>query len=231
MVFPPSSSPSRSVRSADTPVVPRQSDWTSQKGRFSEVFPTFLAPPLLLISNQTADDSAARAARGNPSMRPIANPLSSGPDYHIALQKTPLTFLCSAIYGSMGRAGGKGQHNRRAAGRDVMVKNIDDIQKLGKDNVDATLRSLGALSKSLQAITVEFADYSKNVFEQTAAATEKLIGAKSFEKAIEVQSDYARSSYESFVAQATKLGELYADLAREAYKPFEAQFGKMASPK
>jgi len=112
-----------------------------------------------------------------------------------------------------------------------MVKNIDDIQKLGKDNVDATLRSLGALSKSLQAITVEFADYLKNVFEQTAAATEKLIGAKSFEKAIEVQSDYARSSYESFVAQATKLGELYADLAREAYKPFEAQFGKMASPK
>jgi len=112
-----------------------------------------------------------------------------------------------------------------------MVKNIDDIQKFGKDNVDATMRSLGALSKSLQAITVEFADYSKTVFEQSAAATEKLIGAKSFEKAIEVQSDYARSSYESFVAQATKLGELYADLAREAYKPFEAQFGKMASPK
>src|SRR5437016_12926735 len=93
-----------------------------------------------------------------------------------------------------GLAGGKGQHNRRAAGRDVMVKNIDDIQKLGKDNVDATLRSLGALSKSLQAITVEFADYSKNVFEQTAAATEKLIGAKSFEKAIEVQSEIGRAS-------------------------------------
>src|SRR5438128_9812700 len=132
---------------------------------------------------------------------------------------------------SGGRAGGKGQHNRRAAGRDVMVKNIDDIQKFGKDNVDATMRSLGALSKSLQAITVEFADYSKTVFEQSAAATEKLIGAKSFEKAIEVQSDYARSSYERFVAQATKLGELYADLAGEAYKHFEAHFGKMASPK
>src|SRR5215475_13960875 len=85
MVFPPSSSPSRSVRSADTPVVPRQSDWTSQKGRFSEVFPTFLASPLLLISNQTADGSAARAARGHPSVGPIANLLSRGSDYHIAL--------------------------------------------------------------------------------------------------------------------------------------------------
>ena len=112
-----------------------------------------------------------------------------------------------------------------------MVRNIDEIQKLGKDNMDATLKSFGALSKTLQAITVEIADYSKTVFEQSTAATEKLIGAKSLEKAIEVQTDYAKSSYESFVAEATKLGELYADLAREAYKPFESQFGKVASVK
>jgi phasin family protein len=112
-----------------------------------------------------------------------------------------------------------------------MVRNIDDMQKLGKDNMDATLRSFGALSKSLQAITVEIADFSKKVFEQNTAATERLIGAKSLEKAIEVQTDYAKSSYETFVAEATKLGELYADLAREAYKPFESQFGKVPSVK
>jgi phasin family protein len=108
---------------------------------------------------------------------------------------------------------------------------IDDVQKLGKDNMDATLKSFGAFSKSLQAITVEIADYSKKVFEQSTAATEKLLGAKSLEKAIEVQSDYAKSAYETFVAEATKLGELYADLAREAYKPFETHFGKTASVK
>jgi phasin family protein len=108
---------------------------------------------------------------------------------------------------------------------------IDDVQKLGKDNMDATLKSFGAFSKSLQAITVEIADYSKKVFEQNTAATEKLLGARSLDKAIEVQSDYAKSAYETFVAEATKLGELYADLAREAYKPFETQFGKAPSAK
>lgn len=109
-----------------------------------------------------------------------------------------------------------------------MVRNIDDMQQLGKDNMDATMKSFGALSKSMQAIAVEIADYSKKAFEQGTAAAEQLIGAKSLEKAFEVQSDYAKSSYESFVAQATKLGELYADLAKEAYKPFESQFGKVA---
>ena len=112
-----------------------------------------------------------------------------------------------------------------------MVRNIDEMQKLGKDNMDATMKSFGAFSKTLQAITVEIADFSKKLFEQNTAATERLIGAKSLEKAVEVQSDYVKSSYESFVAEATKLGELYADLAREVYKPFESQFGKVVTAK
>ncbi|MGA6967948.1 MAG: phasin family protein [Xanthobacteraceae bacterium] len=110
-----------------------------------------------------------------------------------------------------------------------MVKNIEEVQQFGKENVDAAMKSFGACSKSMQAIAVELADYSKRVFEQGTAATEKLMGVKSLDKAFEVQSDFVKNSYEGFVAQATKLGELYADLAKEAYKPFENQFGKIAS--
>ena len=112
-----------------------------------------------------------------------------------------------------------------------MVRNIDEVQQLGKDNMDATLKSFGAVSKSLQSIAIELADYSKRVFEQGTAASEKLLGAKSLDKAFEVQSDYLKSSYEGFVAQATKFGELYADLAKEAYKPFEGQFGRISAAK
>jgi hypothetical protein len=107
-----------------------------------------------------------------------------------------------------------------------MVKNIDELQQFGKENVDATMKSFGAVSKSWQAISVELADYSKRAFEQSTAMTEKLLGAKSVEKAVEIQSDFVKSSYEGFVAEATKLGELYSDLAREMYKPFENQLGK-----
>ena len=58
-----------------------------------------------------------------------------------------------------------------------MVKNIEDMQQFGKDNMDATMKSFGSLSKSMQAIAVEVADYSKKMFENSTAATEKLIGA------------------------------------------------------
>jgi hypothetical protein len=43
-----------------------------------------------------------------------------------------------------------------------------------------------------------------------------------------VQTQYARTTYEGFVAQATKLGELYADIAKETYKPFEGYFTRAA---
>jgi phasin family protein len=108
-----------------------------------------------------------------------------------------------------------------------MVKNMDDVQKLGKESVEASLKSWGAISRGVQAITVELADYSKKTFEQGTAVTEKLLGAKSLDKAIEVQNEYVRSAYEGLVAEATKLGELCSDVAREAYKPFESQFGRV----
>lgn len=107
-----------------------------------------------------------------------------------------------------------------------MVKNFDEMQKLGRENMDATLKSFGALTKSAQAIVIEMADYSKKAFEDGTKVLEKLLGAKSLEKAIEIQTDYAKSSYEAFIAEATKLGELYADLAKETYKPFESYLTK-----
>lgn len=109
-----------------------------------------------------------------------------------------------------------------------MIKSFEDMQKFGKDGADATMKSWGALSESVQAIAVEMADYSKKAFEDGAAATEKLFSAKSLEKAIEVQSDYFKTAYEGFVSETTKLGELYSDMAQELYKPFEGYVGTAA---
>jgi len=108
---------------------------------------------------------------------------------------------------------------------------MDQMNKFGKDSMDVALNSFGAWSKNAQGLASEVADYSKKSFEDTAAAWEKLIGAKSLEKAMEVQSEYLKSSYEDFIAQSTKLGELYVDLAKEAYKPFEGVLAKAAAMK
>jgi hypothetical protein len=107
----------------------------------------------------------------------------------------------------------------------------DQMQKLGKDGMDMAMASFGAWSKNAQAIASELADYSKKSLEGSAATLEKLMSAKSIDKAMEIQNEYLRSAYEDFVAQSAKLGELYAELAKEAYKPFEGLLSQTASLK
>ncbi|GGK39947.1 phasin family protein [Salinarimonas ramus] len=109
-----------------------------------------------------------------------------------------------------------------------MMNQFDDFQKLGKDNMDSAMKAFGAMSMGAQQIAVESADYAKKSFEHSTATLEKLVGAKTLDKAIEIQTDYMKSAYESAVAQSTKMGELYANLMKDAFKPVEAMMAKPA---
>jgi phasin family protein len=101
-----------------------------------------------------------------------------------------------------------------------------EVQKVGKDGFDATARSFGEMSKGFQAIAAQVTDYSKKAFEDGTRALEQLIGAKSVQQAIEIQSQYAKKAYETHIAEMSKLGEMYVAIARDAYKPVEQVFSK-----
>ena len=107
-----------------------------------------------------------------------------------------------------------------------MLKGFEEFQKVGKDGFDAAVKSFGEMNKGFQAIAAEVTDYSKKAFEDGTRAFEQLIGAKSVEQAVEIQSAYAKKAYDSYVAEVSKLGEMYAGLARDAYKPVELAFTK-----
>jgi len=50
---------------------------------------------------------------------------------------------------------------------------------------------------------------------------------KSVDKAIEIQTDFAKSAFETFMAESQKIGALYRDLAAESCKPFGGFLAKM----
>jgi hypothetical protein len=102
-----------------------------------------------------------------------------------------------------------------------MLKNFEDFQKLGQYNVDAAMKVFGEWNKGWQTIAAEITDYTKRSFEEGTATMEKLLAAKSFEQAVEIQTGYAKRAYDDYMHQVSKLGGLYADIAKEAYKPVE----------
>ncbi len=76
------------------------------------------------------------------------------------------------------------------------------------------------------AIAAAYGDYTKKSYEDTKSFVEKLSGVKSLDKAIEAQSEFAKTAYETFVADSQKIAGLYGDLAKQAFKPLEGIVAK-----
>lgn len=112
-----------------------------------------------------------------------------------------------------------------------MANTLEDFQKFGKAQFESATSSSSSFVKGLQTIAAETTDYSKKTLENGSAFLEKLFGVKSFDAAIQLQTEYAKTSYADFVAEATKLGELYSALAKEAFKPIELAIAKVQAAK
>ena len=106
-----------------------------------------------------------------------------------------------------------------------MIK-VEDIQQYGKEHMETLVASATTVQNGLQAIATAYGDYTKKSFEDTKSFVEKLSGVKSLDKAIEVQTEFAKSAYETFVAESQKIAGLYTDLAKQAYKPVEGLIAK-----
>ena len=106
-----------------------------------------------------------------------------------------------------------------------MIK-VQDMQNYGKEHFETVVASATTVQNGLQAIATAYVDYTKKSFEDTKSFVEKLSGVSSLDKAIEVQTEYAKSAYETFVAESQKIAGLYTNLAKQTFKPLEGIVAK-----
>jgi len=110
-----------------------------------------------------------------------------------------------------------------------VTKDFDVIEHAGNGQLNGA--DFASFTTTLQAIFTEGADYTKKSVESRLAVVEKLLGCKSLETVIQIQSEYAKMAYAAFVAQATKMGELHSNLAKAAFKPAELAIANMQGTK
>jgi hypothetical protein len=100
-------------------------------------------------------------------------------------------------------------------------------QQDSREQIDAAAASMNSLPGGFHAIATAYSDYTKKSFEDTRTFVEKLSSAKSVDKAIEIQTEFAKSAFETFMAESQKIGALYRDLATQSYKPFGGFLAKV----
>jgi hypothetical protein len=105
--------------------------------------------------------------------------------------------------------------------------NLEAFQDFSKHQIEAFTAASATFTKGLQEIASESTDYSKKAFAAGSAVLEKLLGARSVEAAVQIQTEYAKQAYEGFVAQSSKFSELYAKVASDALKPVTSAYANL----
>jgi hypothetical protein len=112
-----------------------------------------------------------------------------------------------------------------------MTKDFESIQQAGNVELNAVTTKLPSFGTIVESIFAEGTDYMKKSVDARMAFVEKLLGAKSLDAVIQIQSEYAKTSYADFVAQGTKMGELYSNLAKACFKPTALTMSNMQGTK
>ena len=109
------------------------------------------------------------------------------------------------------------------SGFEKAVKNYDQFLGYGKETVEAYVKAANAAGKGVETIHSEIYAFSKQSIEESIAATKAVLGSKSVHEAFEVQTDFAKTAFDQYVGQLTKISELVAATSKEALAPLQGR--------
>ena len=108
-------------------------------------------------------------------------------------------------------------------GFEKAVKGYDELFTYSKDTMEACLKSANVAGKGAETLHNELYNFSKQTIEDQVAATKALMASKSVQEAFELQTDFAKSAFDAYVGQMTKVGELMASTTKEAIEPLQGR--------
>lgn len=108
-------------------------------------------------------------------------------------------------------------------GFEKAAKSYDHFLGYGKETVEAYTKAANVAAKGAETLHNEIFAYSKQSMEDTMAATKALLATKSVHEAFELQSDFAKTAFDTYVAQMTKLGEIMANTTKDSFAPIQGR--------
>ncbi len=118
-----------------------------------------------------------------------------------------------------------GEVSERAKGAyEKSVKMTEELTEFQKGNVEAMVESSKLAAKAAESLGQEAADYARKSFESGTAAFKTFASAKSPTELFKLQSDFMKSSFDSAVAESSKVTEAWLKLAGDIAQPLSNRF-------
>ena len=110
------------------------------------------------------------------------------------------------------------------AGLEKAVAGYDSLVGYGKDTAEAYVKSATIAGKGIESLNSEIYSYSKGAIEESITAGKALLASKSVHEAFELQTDFAKSAFEAYVEELTKVSELFTATAKDSFAPLQGRY-------
>jgi|HubBroStandDraft_2_1064218.scaffolds.fasta_scaffold06113_3 phasin family protein len=108
-------------------------------------------------------------------------------------------------------------------GFEKAAKGYDQLLGYSKETVDAYVKSANAAGKGVESLHGEIYAYSKQSIEDSIAAAKAVLAAKSVHEAFELQTDFAKTAFDTYVGEMTKLSEMFTAATKQTFEPLQGR--------
>jgi len=102
---------------------------------------------------------------------------------------------------------------------DKSVAGLTELNAEGKKNLEAVVASATAAQKGVEALSAQTVAYGKKSWEDGVAAAQSLAQARSVQEALELQTNWAKSAAETYLAEVTRMTDVFTASVKDSFKP------------
>ena len=128
---------------------------------------------------------------------------------------------------AMDRASGMGNQ----AFKDGVEKSMTALNELNaqsRRNLEAVVESVTAATKGAETLGAHAMAYTKKAVESQVEQAKALSGARSVQELVELQTTYAKSAMETYIAEMNKAAEVLSSVVKESFRPLNERATALA---
>jgi phasin family protein len=112
---------------------------------------------------------------------------------------------------------------KMSANFEKAAKSFEEVAAFNQQTIDAIVQSQGVAAKAAEEINAEFVAYSKKALDDGMAFAKDLATTQTLAEFVEKQTGYAKASFDSLMAESTKLNEMMMAAMKDATAPVSAR--------
>jgi phasin family protein len=107
------------------------------------------------------------------------------------------------------------------------LSGLNDANAHSKKNLEAVIASVTAATKGAETLGAQAMAFSKKSVEDQVAAAKSLSSAKSIQEVVELQTSFAKTALEAYMAEVGKMSETVSASLKDSMKPLNERMTAM----